>query len=90
MTCGSCGATIADKAIVCYRCGAPTMAPATRSAAPPTRRSPAGRLVLLVLGFVLLAVSMILPSETWIASQVTRLSGAALVVIAIVRLVARR
>lgn len=30
MTCGSCGATIADKAIVCYRCGAPTAIPASR------------------------------------------------------------
>ena len=28
MTCRSCGATIADKAIVCYRCGTPTDVPA--------------------------------------------------------------
>ena len=27
MTCRSCGATIADKAIVCYRCGTPTAIP---------------------------------------------------------------
>ena len=27
MVCGRCGATIADKAIVCYRCGTPTAAP---------------------------------------------------------------
>jgi hypothetical protein len=31
MICPSCGATIADKAIVCYRCGAPTAPPAGRS-----------------------------------------------------------
>ena len=29
MVCGGCGATIADKAIVCYRCGTPTAVPAT-------------------------------------------------------------
>jgi hypothetical protein len=35
MECGSCGAKIAEKAIVCYRCGAPTAIPA-----PPERRAP--------------------------------------------------
>ena len=30
MVCGECGATIADKAIVCYRCGAPTETPVAR------------------------------------------------------------
>ena len=29
MTCRSCGATIADKAIVCYRCGTATADPAS-------------------------------------------------------------
>jgi hypothetical protein len=38
MTCTSCGATIADKAIVCYRCGAPTAAPARRPAPAAGRR----------------------------------------------------
>jgi hypothetical protein len=38
MTCGSCGATIADKAIVCYRCGAPTAAPAARQTPAAGRR----------------------------------------------------
>ena len=34
MICAECKATIADKAIVCYRCGAPTAMPvATRPAA---------------------------------------------------------
>jgi len=41
MVCGGCGATIADKAIVCYRCGTPTTAPGAaarqRSAAHPRR-----------------------------------------------------
>ena len=28
MTCSNCGATIADRAIVCYKCGMPTAIPA--------------------------------------------------------------
>ena len=43
MVCGECGATIADKAIVCYRCGAPTETPVTRHPQKPPasdRRSP--------------------------------------------------
>lgn len=35
MVCGNCGATVADKAIVCYRCGTPTALPA-----PPPRKTP--------------------------------------------------
>jgi len=90
MTCGSCGATIADKAIVCYRCGAPTMVPATPAAKPPARRSPAANLVLLVIGVALLAFSVMLPNENWIAREATRLSGLALIILAAFRLIARR
>jgi len=90
MTCGSCGATIADKAIVCYRCGAPTTAPAPATIKSPVRRSPAGQLVLLAIGVVLIAMSMMLPDAQWIAREATRLSGVALVVLALVRLIARR
>lgn len=41
MVCMECKATIADKAIVCYRCGAPTAIPAVapRSATGAARRS---------------------------------------------------
>ena len=39
MTCRSCGTTIADKAIVCYKCGTPTMeAPVRTARAKPRRR----------------------------------------------------
>ncbi len=42
MVCSECKATIADKAIVCYRCGAPTAIPtvARQAPTPQTRRSP--------------------------------------------------
>jgi hypothetical protein len=49
VTCGSCGAEIADKAIVCYRCGAPTTAPVA-----PARAG--GRPAARPLGLVLLAL----------------------------------
>jgi hypothetical protein len=37
MTCRSCGAEIADKAIVCYRCGTPTADAASRPPVPSAR-----------------------------------------------------
>ncbi len=42
MVCGTCGSTIADKAIVCYRCGAATAIPAAlpKSLPPVTRPWP--------------------------------------------------
>ena len=35
MECTNCGATIADKAIVCYRCGTPTAIPHVERKGPP-------------------------------------------------------
>ena len=52
MNCRNCGTEIADKAIVCYRCGAGTTDPVRRPAAVQARRGralPAVALVLLVL-----------------------------------------
>lgn len=54
MVCGTCGATIAEKAIVCYRCGAPTAIPETTRPGPPPARTPWGAVVLL------LAASMVM------------------------------
>lgn len=54
MTCGACGATIADKAIVCYRCGAPTAVPSP--AVNTTRRAPAAGALPFAIVAVLLAL----------------------------------
>lgn len=59
MQCTSCGAEIADKAIVCYRCGTPTAIPeAPRrqpGAPPPARRAAWPALVLLAAIVAVLA-----------------------------------
>ena len=52
MICRNCGTEIADKAIVCYRCGTATTDPIRRPAAVEPRR---GRLLPLV-GLVLLVL----------------------------------
>ena len=64
MTCASCGVKIADKAIVCYRCGAPTAIPAV----PPSVRPAgaglgrAGMLgIELLLALVLAVAAFLLP-----------------------------
>jgi hypothetical protein len=71
VTCRSCGQQIADKAIVCYRCGTPTAGPAASS---PPRRGPAARwrVVPAILVIIVLAVWLVpkTPPETparWIA-----------------------
>ena len=48
MVCGTCGATIAAKAIVCYRCGAATAIPAAAPKAP-LRLAPRPWIVVIVL-----------------------------------------
>lgn len=64
MTCRSCGATIADKAIVCYRCGTPTDVPP--SPARPTTRAPVpwgitGTALMAAIATVALAI--VLPAD---------------------------
>ena len=70
MTCSHCQATIADKAIVCYRCGAPTAVPAVerRTAVPGKRRLPVSVLVLEVLA--VLSVVLGIVTSTAIESRI--------------------
>ena len=55
MVCGSCGTTIADKAIVCYRCGQPTAIPAVQRAPRPAEP---GRPWVLIAVLVLAAAAL--------------------------------
>ena len=73
MKCRSCGLEIADKAIVCYRCGTPTADP--RPPAPQPRRRPGllGLVIGAALSVVILLALVLTPSGTperwgeWIA-----------------------
>lgn len=53
MTCRSCGAEIADKALICYRCGTATTEAVFKPVAP--RRS-SSSLVLSVIAIAVLAI----------------------------------
>jgi hypothetical protein len=55
MKCRQCGAEIADKALVCYKCGTATTEAKYKAPAPPAQRSALNR-VLSVLGLLLLVV----------------------------------
>jgi hypothetical protein len=55
MKCRQCGSEIADKALVCYRCGAATSEPKFQAPGPRQRRSSL-RLVTGVLAVVLLGL----------------------------------
>lgn len=49
MQCRQCGTDIADKAIICYRCGAATTDPVRRSVPVKRRRSPLLSFVALII-----------------------------------------
>jgi uncharacterized membrane protein YvbJ len=93
MQCRQCGAEIADKAIVCYRCGAPTTDPVRRAVKVRPKRSP---LLSIVAALVLLLVALYLGQASHTAADPERwqllagvLAGAALVIL-VIRVVRRR
>ena len=93
MLCKHCGTEIADKAIICFRCGAGTTDPVRKAVPVKARRNP-------LLGFAVVAILLLL---AWYMGQASRtaadpdayqtvagvLAGAALVIF-ILRLVRRR
>jgi hypothetical protein len=92
MRCRQCGTEIADKAIVCYRCGAATTDPVYKPASVAGRRR-RGSLVATVLALVLLvllALFMGRLSTSGIPPVVTYVVVAVAVVIVGLRAWARR
>lgn len=93
MQCRNCGTEIADKAIICYRCGAATTDPVRKPAAIRPRRSP---LVAIVLVLVLAASSGYLAYLSQTAADPERfqlaagLCGGAALVILLLRVLRRR
>jgi hypothetical protein len=59
MICRNCGTEIADKALICYRCGAPTSSPEPR-VKPRPRRSALQHVVVLVALLLLVAAGLFL------------------------------
>src|SRR5712692_8317665 len=57
MRCRQCGTEIADKALICYRCGAATTEARFTS---PSSRSPARRVVVGVVVLVLILLALLL------------------------------
>jgi hypothetical protein len=94
MICRHCGTEIADKAIICYRCGAGTSDPVRQPAAVRSRRGRALPLVALVL-LVLLGLYLgqagraVLPEGRGYALGVAAAIGIAIIVL-IVRIIRRR
>jgi hypothetical protein len=64
MTCRKCGTEIADKAIVCYKCGTATTDPIFKPPAPGRRSGSTSVLVTSLLALVLLLVAVIFLSRT--------------------------
>ncbi|MFL6278853.1 MAG: hypothetical protein ACJ731_01970 [Vicinamibacterales bacterium] len=92
MQCRNCGTEIADKAIVCYRCGVGTTEPVRRPAPLPTR----GRGPSLLAGIIPLLLALVMlagadasgyPREADMAAAVL---GAAGVLMLIARVMRRR
>lgn len=89
MICSNCGTEIADKALICYRCGKATFEAKRAPAAPPAR----GRQLVLVVALIVLILSAFFLGQVqtntvpdWVRYTVMAL---ALVVLAY-RLVVRR
>lgn len=83
MQCRQCGTEIADKAIVCFRCGASTTDP-VRKAVPIKKRRP-WLLVVVVLALLLVALYLWMFSRTAANAELPELAaGVALGVAAVV------
>ena len=92
MQCRQCGTEIADKALICYRCGAATTDPVYKPP-PLARRRSRGTLVASVLALallVLLALYMGRLSNAGVPPVVTYVVVAVAVVIVGLRAYARR
>jgi zinc-ribbon domain len=59
MICSHCGTEIADKALVCYRCGHATTEPRLKPGRPPSARSP----ILMVVALAALILAAMFMGE---------------------------
>ncbi len=92
MTCRQCGTEIAEKALICYKCGAATTDPVYRPPAPQGRRSRASFVVTFVALLMLAAVAVVLArsSPNGTPPAVTYIVAGVAIVIVALRAYARR
>jgi hypothetical protein len=89
MTCSNCGTEIADKAIVCYRCGQPTVEAKRKPAAVPSR----SRSIVVTLAFVVMLLAALFLGQAGTGTlppEVSWPATAAAVVILVWRFIRRR
>jgi hypothetical protein len=84
MKCRSCGTEIAEKAIVCFRCGTPTDIPAVPPKPHPRPRAPVSAGVLVLVAIVALGLWLLPPAMAEGASSLYAGWAAALVAAAAV------
>ena len=91
MNCRNCGTEIADKALICYRCGTATTEAKYKPAAAPRKSSSALLINVIALALlVLIALSMGRAAAGEVPRSVTWGAAAVAAVILVVRMVARR
>ena len=86
MKCRSCGTEIAEKAIVCYRCGAATTDPVRQAAAITPRRSPLIPGVLIAV-LVIVALYLVQVARTAANPELPQLAAGLAAGIAVVVLI---
>ena len=92
MQCRSCGAEIADKALICYKCGTATTEARYQPAALPRGRSRSGLVPTVIALALLVAAGLYIERESSAAASqwVTYVAVAAAVIIIGIRAYARR
>lgn len=90
MKCSSCGAEIADKAIVCYRCGTPTAIPAPAVRPAPPRPRTQWPTLLAVLLIVAISGWVVFVTPTDSGARYAAYAALAVALLAVLRLALRR
>jgi hypothetical protein len=82
MKCQNCGTEIADKALICYRCGEATTAPKVAPPPPPRQRGPIPVIIaiLLLIAVAVLVLPQLEPGTPRLAGWATLVVVTALAV----------
>lgn len=89
MTCRSCGTDIAEKAILCYRCGAPTAEPARQRSSAPAHRGVRAVVAFVVVMALIAAGVALIPRAPAGVPRILAYSALMLVTFVVLRLIGR-